>query len=41
LGGRTSTVWYEYVEINGPGIAATPVESAGKLAAVWGALKQR
>ena len=41
LGGRDSTVWYEYVEINGPGIAPTSVESAGKLATVWGKLKKR
>ena len=41
LGGRTSTVWYEYVEITGPGIdeGTTSVESTGKLAVTWGALK--
>jgi len=41
LGGRTSTVWYEYVEINGPGIAPTPVQPLGKLAVTWGKLKRR
>ena len=41
LGGRDSTVWYDYVEINGPGIAKTSVESAGKLAVLWGAMKAR
>jgi hypothetical protein len=40
LGGRDSTVWYDYVEINGPGIAPSPVEPAGKLAVVWGGLRQ-
>jgi len=41
LGGRTSTVWYEYVEITGPDIdeGITSVESTGKLAVTWGALK--
>ena len=41
LGGRDSTVWYDYVEINGPGIAKTSVDSAGKLAVLWGAMKAR
>jgi len=41
LGSRDSTVWYEYVEINGPGIAPSPVESVGKLAVLWGTLKTR
>ena len=41
LGGRDSTVWYDYVEINGPGIAKTSIESAGKLAVLWGAMKAR
>ncbi len=41
LGGRTSTVLYEYVEITGPGIDPPPtsVDSAGKLAVTWGQLK--
>ena len=39
LGGRDSTVLYEYVEINGPGIPPTAVEAAGKLAVTWGDLK--
>ena len=41
LGGRDSTVWYEYVEITGPDIdeGTTSVESTGKLAVTWGALK--
>ena len=30
LGGRDSTVVYDYVEINGPGIAATPDDHQGK-----------
>jgi hypothetical protein len=41
LGGRDSTVWYDYVEINGPGIDVTPVAPGGKLAALWSDLKQR
>jgi hypothetical protein len=43
LGGRTSTVWYEYVEITGPGIdeGGTSVDSAGKLAVTWGDLKNQ
>jgi hypothetical protein len=41
LGGRDSTVWYDYVEINGPGIDTTPVAPGGKLAALWSDLKQR
>ena len=41
LGGRDSTVWYDYVEINGPGIAPTPVQPLGKLAVTWGKLKRR
>ena len=41
LGGRESTVLYDYVEINGPGIAATtPVDRHGKLATMWGRMKQ-
>ena len=41
LGGRDSTVSYDYVEINGPGIAATsPVDRYGKLATIWGSIKQ-
>jgi len=41
LGGRESTVVYDYVEINGPGIAATtPVDHQGKLATIWGNMKQ-
>ena len=41
LGGRDSTVSYDYVEINGPGIAATsPVDHHGKLATIWGSMKQ-
>jgi len=40
LGGRDSTVAYDYVEINGPGIAASPVDHQGKLATIWGNLKQ-
>ena len=41
LGGRDSTVLYDYVEINGPGIAATtPVDRHGKLATIWGRMKQ-
>ena len=41
LGGRDSTVAYEYVEINGPGIPPTAVEPVDKLAITWGALKSR
>lgn len=41
LGGRDSTVLYEYVEINGPGIPPTAVAPAGKLAVTWSALKNR
>ena len=40
LGGRDSTVWYDYLEINGPGIAPTAVESIDKLAVTWGQLKK-
>ena len=40
LGGRDSTVAYDYVEINGPGIAASPVDHQGKLATIWRNLKQ-
>ena len=39
LGGRDSTVHYEYVEINGEGIPPTAVEPADKLAILWGELK--
>lgn len=41
LGGRTSTVLYDYVEITGPGIDPPPtsVDRAGKLAVTWGQLK--
>ena len=39
LGGRDSTVAYEYVEINGEGIPPTAVEPADKLAILWGELK--
>lgn len=39
LGGRDSTVFYEYVEINGVGIPPTAVEAPGKLAVTWGNLK--
>ena len=41
LGGRDSTVHYEYVEINGVGIPPTAVEPVDKLAITWGALKSR
>ena len=41
LGGRTSTVWYDYVEINGTGIAPSPVEPVEKLAVTWGNIKKR
>ena len=41
LGGRDSTVLYEYVEINGEGIPPTAVEPADKLAITWGELKRR
>ena len=41
LGGRDSTVLYEYVEINGEGIPPTAVEPIDKLATVWGELKSR
>ena len=41
LGGRDSTVAYEYVEINGVGIPPTAVEPVDKLAITWGALKSR
>lgn len=40
LGGRDSTVLYEYVDINGPGIKPSAVESTGKLAVTWGQLKK-
>ena len=39
LGGRDSTVLYEYVEINGEGIPPTAVEPADKLATLWRELK--
>ena len=39
LGGRDSTVLYEYMEINGEGIPPTAVEPADKLATLWGELK--
>ena len=39
LGGRDSTVAYEYVEINGKGVPPTAVEPADKLATLWGELK--
>ena len=39
LGGRDSTVLYEYVEINGEGIPPTAVEPTGKLTTTWGELK--
>ncbi|MBP96746.1 hypothetical protein CMK18_12400 [Candidatus Poribacteria bacterium] len=39
LGGRDSTVLYDYVEINGPGITTSPVEHQGKLTTTWGMLK--
>ena len=41
LGGRDSTVAYEYVEINGPGIPPTAVEPVDKLAITWGELKKK
>ena len=41
LGGRDSTVAYEYVEINGEGIPPTAVEPADKLATLWGELKSK
>ncbi|MDE0327291.1 MAG: hypothetical protein OXN27_25470 [Candidatus Poribacteria bacterium] len=41
LGGRDSTVLYEYMEINGEGIPPTAVEPADKLATLWGELKSR
>ena len=41
LGGRDSTVAYEYVEINGEGVPPTAVEPADKLATLWGELKSR
>ena len=40
LGGRDSTVLYDYVEINGPGIDTSPVDNQGKLATIWGNLKR-
>ncbi len=39
LGGRDSTVLYEYMEINGEGIPPTAVEPTGKLTTTWGELK--
>ena len=39
LGGRDSTVLYEYMEINGEGIPPTVVEPTGKLTTTWGELK--
>ena len=41
LGGRDSTVLYEYVEINGIGITPTAVEPIDKLTITWGQLKNR
>ena len=41
LGGRDSTVLYEYVEINGEGIPPTAVEPADKLAITWAELKRQ
>jgi len=40
LGGRDSTVSYDYVEINGPGIAPSPVDRHEKLATIWGSIKR-
>jgi len=41
LGGRTSTILYEYVEVEGVGIPSTNVDSKSKLASTWGRLKNR
>ena len=41
LGGRDSTVLYEYVEINGEGIPPTAVEPVDKLAITWAELKSK
>ena len=41
LGGRDSTVLYEYVEINGIGITPTAVKPIDKLTITWGQLKNR
>ena len=41
LGGRDSTVAYEYVEINGEGVPPTAVEPADKLAITWAELKSK
>ena len=45
LGGRNSTVWYEYVEITGPGIdeeaQAPPATPIGKLSTTWASIKAK
>jgi hypothetical protein len=41
LGGRDSTVLYEWADINGPGIPpTTAVEPKGKLTTMWGKIKE-
>ena len=39
IGGYNSDIVVDYISIEGPGIPANPVESAGKLASSWGSIK--
>ncbi|MBC8234191.1 hypothetical protein H8E77_31980 [bacterium] len=41
LGGRTSTVLYEYVDVEGAGIPPTTVDRKSKLTSTWGRLKNQ
>jgi hypothetical protein len=41
LGGRTSVVLYEYVDVEGAGIPPSAVDFSGKLAETWGQLKHQ
>jgi hypothetical protein len=41
LGGRTSVVLYEYVDVEGLGIPPSVVDLKGKLTSTWGRLKNQ
>jgi hypothetical protein len=41
LGGRTSVVLYEYVDVEGTGIPTSAVDLKGKLTSTWGRLKNQ
>ena len=41
LGGRTSVVLYEYVDVEGAGIPTSAVDLKGKLTSTWGRLKNQ